>query len=792
MKPQNVSLRVSLWLPIMLMGLVTIALVMITATRYQDLTLANRRTANAHLIQLKTNEILVTSSNHAHQIAADIQRKVKRLKAQGNFKATTLTHILNQQFHRYFQTAGVIRLRKLYQLNLSYQIVAESTDQSGITDNQGLLCKPFVKRASLRTGADRLKLVSGLCTHAGEPLYANVIPIGSLRPTGYMYVILDPMQCLAGLHKEMGMPLNISALPSGNTYKSPDWPQTNHMQHTMISTYQLTDQNNKPLIQISLLSNIQRLEQNLKTSRNLVTWLALLVTVIVMTATLLILQRTTLRPLCRLIQTIRVVENDRSRLGETVNTGGHAEIRELGEAYNRMTIELAGLYTGLEKLAYSDTLTGLPNRFLFNESVEQLIARCECNNHEIALLMMDLDRFKQINDSLGHAAGDTLLKQVARRLNESFRARDIVIRVNEMHARLGGDEFAAIVEVKNGSNDALVIAKRIQNEIKKSFAIDDHNLYVGISIGVAMFPSDGKNLTELMRHADVAMYNAKQNQRGIAFYNSMQDSQSLTILNLEVDLRHAIDHNMLEVYYQPKVVVDSGVVCGAEALLRWHHHEHGWVSPQMFVSIAEQTGLIENLTMWVLESAIADCAQWRARGHMLGVAINLSAKNLRNNELPQIIASLLARYDVPPSALTLEVTENAVMADTGRAQEILLALHKSGVVISLDDFGTGHSSLSHLKQLPVAEFKIDKSFVLDMLTDKGDATIVRATIELGHNLGLQVVAEGVENAAVHQQLQHLHCDYCQGFYFAKPMPMDAWLAFLNSGRDLDAASLQQV
>ena len=271
----------------------------------------------------------------------------------------------------------------------------------------------------------------------------------------------------------------------------------------------------------------------------------------------------------------------------------------------------------------------------------------------------------------------------------------------------------------------------------------------------------------------------------------MQDSQSLTILNMEADLRQAIDDNMLEVYYQPKLLVETGAVCGAEALLRWHHPEHGWVSPMMFVSIAEQTGLIENLTMWVLKCAISDCASWRALGHTYGIAINLSAKNLRDDELPQIISSMLAQYDIPPTALTLEVTENAVMTDPEHAQKILLALQQTGVVISLDDFGTGHSSLAHLKQLPVSEFKIDKSFVIDMLTDSGDAAIVRATIDLGHNLGLQVVAEGVENAAVLKRLQELHCDYCQGFYFAKPMPLQEWLTFLNIQRDNDQAKLHQ-
>lgn len=783
MMPHNISLRVSLWLPIVVMGLVSIALVLMTARRYQDITLDSRRAATAELIQIKSREMLENADKLSLQLASDIQHKIKQLSAENNLNTDTITHTLNQQFHRYFQTAEIIRLRKLYVFDLSYRLIAQSTDVSGISESNRLICDSIINQAKMRTGAARLKVLSGLCRFDGEPLYAVIVPMGSLRPTGYIVILIDPAQYLSGLHKEMGMPLRVIDVPSKRVYESSDWPHSNHMQNTMVATYTLLDQNHRHLIDISLLTDISKLEKNLDFSRNTMMWTAVLFMLLVIAATLLILQYTTLKPLHKLIRTIRVVQDDRSRLGETVQIKGHTEIRQLSEEYNRMTVELAGLYDRLEKLAYSDPLTGLPNRFLFNERVEELIARSKEHNHKIALLMMDLDRFKQINDSLGHAAGDMLLKHVALRLNDSLRARDIVVRINEIHARLGGDEFAAIAEVKKGADDALVIAKRILDEIKKPFYIDNHSLYVGVSIGIAMYPDDGQSLTELMRHADVAMYNAKQNQRGIAFYNSMQDSQSLAILNMESDLRKAIENNMLEVYYQPKVLVETGEVCGAEALLRWHHPEQGWIPPSTFVSIAEQSGLIENLTLWVLEKAVEDCAHWHALGHTHGVAVNLSAKNLRNDTLAETISTILSKSNLSPLAVTLEVTENAVMTDTGRAHEILLELHRNGFVISLDDFGTGHSSLAHLKQLPVSEFKIDKSFVMDMLSNSGDATIVRAAIELGHNLGLKIVAEGVESEAIQQQLQKLHCDYCQGYYFAKPMPLGQWIDFLDAQRN---------
>lgn len=792
MNARNLSLRISLWLPIVIMGLIAIGLVLATAQRYRDITLEDRRAATVELLRIKTDELLQQATARARELALDIQRNKDFRKAFTSRDRAGMIESLNQQFHRYFQTAGVIRMRKLYVFNLAYQPLAESTDKVGLpAGGDRLICNNFIEQASQRSSADQLKVLSGLCEHAGEPLYANLVPIGSLRPSGYLAIIMDPTHSLTGLYKELGMPVRISAAPGKHLHKSPKWPAPDAMQHTMLATYALHNQRNEPLLEVALLTDIRQLEDKLAASRVQMKWVAVLATLLVVAATLFLLQRTTLRPLRRLIDSIRVVQQDRARLGETVHVGGHAEIHELGEAYNRMTVELADLYERLEKLAYRDTLTDLPNRVLFNDRVEQLIAFSERQKNEFALLMMDLDRFKQINDSLGHTVGDLLLQQVAQRLNTTLRHGDLITRAeHDMFARLGGDEFAAVVPLTDGSSAAIAVAKRILQGFKEPFQINNHQLYVGVSIGIAMYPSDGKSLDELMRQADVAMYHAKQTQRSFAFYNTMQDAHSLSILNMEADLRRAIDNNALEVYYQPKVLTDSGAVCGAEALLRWKHPEQGWISPVMFIPIAEQTGLIENLTLWVLEHALADCARWRAAGHLHGVAVNLSAKSLRNDNLPELITALLSNYNLPPGALTLEVTENAIMTDTWHAREILLALHERGIAIALDDFGTGHSSLAHLKQLPVTELKIDKSFVLDMLSDAGDATIVHATIDLGHNLGLQVVAEGVENAAIQKQLQKLHCDICQGFHFARPMPMADWLAYLEARQGNTPASLK--
>lgn len=784
MNLRSFSLRVSLWLPIVVMGVVAIALVLTTAQRYRDITLDDRRAATEELLQLKTDEMLKKTADHVRELALDIQRNTEFRRVLRERDGAALTADLNRQFHRYFQTAGILRLRKLYVFDLAHRRLAESTDGTGIrADGNGPVCAEFLDKASQRTGADQLKLMSGICQHEGEPLFANLIPIGSLRPSGYLAIIVDPAHNLANLYHELGMQTRIRAKTGTDLYKSTQWPAPESMQHAMLATYHLRDLARDPVLEVALLTDIEVLEEELNATRSLMKWVAVITTLFVVLATLWLLQRSTLRPLRQLIETIHVVQEDRSRLGDTVHVGGHAEIHELGEAYNRMTVELAGLYERLEKLAYRDTLTDLPNRVLFNDRVEQLIAYSERQQTDFALLMMDLDRFKQINDSLGHAVGDLLLQQVAQRLNQTLRHGDFIVRPeHDVFARLGGDEFAAVVPLNDGSGAAVMVAKRILKAFKEPFLVDKHHLYIGVSIGIAMFPDDGKTLNELMRQADVAMYHAKQTQRSFAFYNTMQDEHTLSVLNLEADLRHALDRDDLEIYYQPKVLTNSGDVCGAEALLRWCHPEQGWITPTLFIPIAEQTGLIETLTLWVLEHALADCARWHEQGYEFGVAVNLSAKNLRNELLPDHVTDLLSRYDLPPGALTLEVTENAIMDDTWHAREILLALHERGVTIALDDFGTGHSSLAHLKQLPVSELKIDKSFVLDMLTDSGDATIVHAMIDLGHNMGLQVVAEGVENNDIRAKLQKLDCDICQGFHFARPMSLPDWLDYLGSRR----------
>jgi diguanylate cyclase (GGDEF)-like protein len=423
--------------------------------------------------------------------------------------------------------------------------------------------------------------------------------------------------------------------------------------------------------------------------------------------------------------------------------------------------------------ALHDALTGLPNRALFRERVKAAIDSSGSRSGETAILLMDLDRFKEVNDTLGHHNGDLLLEAVAARLVSTVRPGDVV-------ARLGGDEFAVLVTNPSSRETVASLAARIIEGLATPFVIQEMTLEVGASIGIAMFPDHGADVDTLVQRADVAMYQAKTSLLGHQFYAPELDSYSPTRLMLLGDLRKAIEDRELSVVYQPKVDVRDGSIVGAEALARWLHPGRGFVPPDEFIPIAEHTGLLRPLTLLVLAAAIEQCARWRTAGHPISVAVNLSVRNLVDAELPDDIARLLARFGLPANALELEITESSLVADPGRTYAVLHRLHELGLGISIDDFGTGYSSLSYLRRMPVDEVKIDKSFVIGMTTDENDALIVRSTIDLCINLGLRVVAEGVETPEIWRQLASLGCHVAQGFYFGRPVDADEFSRVLET------------
>lgn len=426
--------------------------------------------------------------------------------------------------------------------------------------------------------------------------------------------------------------------------------------------------------------------------------------------------------------------------------------------------------TALVHQAQHDELTGLPNRSLLHARLDHALLLAARERRPLALLIMDLDRFKDVNDTLGHASGDELLRQVAGRLLQSLPAVGSC-------ARLGGDEFS-IVLPQTASDGAVKCARQIQQALSQEFVINGVSLRLGTSVGIAVYPEHGEDADTLIQRADVAMYDAKRRKAGHALYAAAADPNSLERLTLANDLRTAIEQGQFELHYQPKLSLQSGRVEGVEALVRWQHPRLGRIAPDRFISLAEQSGLIRELTNWVLREAIGTAARWRARGWPLSVAVNLSPLDLLDVELPLRLGAWLRDADLPARFLELELTESATMADVGRAAAAFEKLAAMGMRIAIDDFGTGMSSLSYLRRLPVDDIKIDRSFVTDMLHDEHNAVLVRSIIDLAHNLGRRVIAEGIEDGPTLERLRALGCDVAQGYHIGRPAPMAQMEAML--------------
>jgi len=443
-----------------------------------------------------------------------------------------------------------------------------------------------------------------------------------------------------------------------------------------------------------------------------------------------------------------------------------------------------------EEQALSDGLTGLPNRTMFQTLIERAMAGVGRRKEMGVVMLMDLDRFKDVNDTLGHHNGDLLLQRIGSRLHS-------VLRDAETVARLGGDEFAILLPEVPDRQSVVPVVRRVLKVLEEPVVVGGLALQCEGSIGIAIFPEHGTTVESVMRAADVAMYMAKENRSGYEFYDARRhehrhDAGRLALIG---ELRRAMDETELVLYYQPKVDLETGLAQGVEALARWHHPERGLLSPDEFIPLAERSNLLRPMTLYLLDSALRQCNAWRVCGLEVSVAVNLSMQNLIDLRLPNDLARLLTSWRLPPGSLELEITESTIMADHRRAMTILTRLNKMGVTLTVDDFGTGYSSLAYLQSLPVSSIKIDKSFVLSMAEDPGNATIVQSTIDLGHNLGLRVVAEGVENEETYNKLAALGCDYAQGYFLSRPLSPDkatAWLAAFSGVNEIEAEPVPEL
>ena len=482
----------------------------------------------------------------------------------------------------------------------------------------------------------------------------------------------------------------------------------------------------------------------------------------------LVLNKSILEPISILTNALK--EESSGNMKNPLPVPNAKETENLLVAFTTMQTELRAQQKILKHQAMHDSLTGLANRNLMSERVKHVIAIAKRHKKNPALIMMDLDGFKNINDTLGHEIGDKLLIAIGKRLNDMLRETDTV-------ARLGGDEFAVLVDdisEENVSN----LANKILNEVKNPYTINNSQLHISSSIGISLYPIHGDSETLLTQHADVAMYHAKRNSLGTSIYDPKIDKHTIEKLSLVADLRSALKNNELDLYFQPKICLKTNKTKGLEALLRWNHPTNGFIPPDKIIALAEQSGQVNDIFEWVFNQSSKYTKQWQKNRLNINVAVNLSVYDLQHFDIVNAITTILKKYELSPTTFTVEVTESAMMANPEQAIEKLTLLDQMGLNISIDDYGTGYSSLSYLKKLPVDELKIDKSFVLQMDEDANDAIIVRSTIDLAHNLGLKVVAEGIENQHTLDILISLGCDTAQGFYLSRPMPaidVEQWI-----------------
>jgi diguanylate cyclase (GGDEF)-like protein len=444
----------------------------------------------------------------------------------------------------------------------------------------------------------------------------------------------------------------------------------------------------------------------------------------------------------------------------------------------QVTARLRGQVEQIEKLALYDALTGLANRRLFHDRLEQAFLGAERNGNGFALMLLDLDRFKEINDTLGHQTGDAVLEHLAARLKAVARASDTV-------ARLGGDEFALVLQGAADSASALFVAERIRRALDEPFVVDGMTLQLETSIGIAIFPRHGDDAEQLLKRADIALYASKESHAPVV-YATEHDQHSVDGLGLVAQIRNAIENGELIVHYQPEVDLATGETRRVEALVRWEHPERGLLLPDSFIPLARQSALVRPITRFVLDAALGQCRAWRDAGLDVGVAVNLAGRDLGDSRLEEEVTEALRRFKLEPDVLELEIPESAIISERERIQKMLTRLSERGVRIAVDDFGSGYASLSHFKQLPVDVLKIDQSFVQNIGSDGDDEAIVRSTIDLAHSLGVTVVAEGVESEDVLQRLRGLGCDLAQGFCLAHPAPADDVTEWLL-GRRSEAA-----
>jgi diguanylate cyclase len=769
----RLSMRVSLVVTVVAMGALGLGLAAISGRIYRNHAVDNERTALVDQLRVRLHDVSQGFDREAETLARTLRDR-SRAHAVALQNPEQLQPVLKQMLDSHSHATGPVALAVHDRAGARLVAGVHAQGNGAVASDWQTACAHVRQLIPARAGDGQVRSVAGNCYADGRLYYSTFVPIGE-PVVGQLQVIFDLLPSIMEAEDAMALPLQVSLGDGRLIYESARWPGAGDSGQTLVAVHPI-----KIALPAStiVLFHVAKDESvfyaKLEKTRYAVFVLAVAITLFFVLIALGLLERTTIAPISVLTEQLRRVRHDESQLGKRVQVSGNAEVIELAKGFNEMTTRLEGLYENLERMAYTDPLTQLPNRSLFQRRLSETITRAQHENKAFALFIMDLDRFKEINDTLGHHIGDLLLQQVAVRLRGKLRESDTL-------ARMGGDEFAVLLPAVT-SKQADMAARMLCQALRAPFMVEANNLHVRVSIGVALYPDHGVDVNTLVQRADVAMYAAKAVGCGHAFYDTEMDRHHPARLTLMGELRQAVEQEQFELYFQPKIGLHSDRVVGVEALVRWRHPSGRLIMPDTFIPLLEQTGLIRSLTLWVVNESLRTGSELRSQGFHIPIAVNISIRDLQDGNLIEELAEQLAAHHAAADWIELELTESAVMADVGGALDVLSRLAAMGFCIVLDDFGTGYSSLAYLKRLPVRMVKVDKSFVMGMNHDENDAAIVYTSIALAHNLGLQVVAEGVDDPRSLERLRARGCDAVQGIYLSRPLGREELIDWLNKSR----------
>jgi diguanylate cyclase (GGDEF)-like protein len=767
LRPQ-LNLLSGLIIAIILLGVISAATVFVNAQTYRELAFDFQRQYMTQMIAAESASILAEEDRNARNLGMHIQDRNDFRQAFATADADTISAVLDTQFKRTPIPHDSMDVVAYYVFDVDARLLGQAY-RPGLVDTASrgtVLCPGLVTKARVRAAPLRQQPLYELCLFHGQPYLASLVPIDEPDPVGYLQIVADPVPELLRIGRHLKMPVQVRRNDGAVIHTGSGWVET-RTDHEVMSEYVLTANDSRPALNIAAQRNADSLVMQIEKTNNRLLFVVVLIILTTVVLALLMVKFSVLNPLRDISYQFRVSrKRDTSAVDIAPEQPEPVSFHALGQ-----------LYETLHDMAIRDPLTGTYNRALLEDRLKQVIAEHRRTPGKAAVLLIDLVRFKYVNDLLGHHAGDLLLKEVVVRIGHVLRESDTL-------ARLGGDEFVIILPDTDAEQAAQVAEKIIQSMVPE-FEVEQNRLSTSVSIGIALMPDHGDDVETLLRNADYAMYSTKQDRRGYAIYDpATRDDINVDRMQLDGMLNEDIRRNDLFLVYQPVIEFGSNRVSYLEALVRWRQPDGRVLMPGDFVPVAERSGLIRQLSEWIIDCVCRELGMLQQQEPGMRAGINLSMYNLHDLNLKQQIQDALSRHRLRPESLLLEITETGVMLDPDQVIETLGALADMGLSLSIDDFGTGHASLVYLKRLPVHTLKVDKSFVVEMDSDEDNFSIVRATIDLAHSLGLTVTAEGVETAAVYAQLRGMGCDYYQGYYVGRPKDREAiagWLAENNRG-----------